>query len=243
MSNIKSNSRITAADISALKTKIQAIYANRNFLSSAGLKTLNGGSPGFGDTSIAAGNYINNNFYYALNALLQLQDITGVIKNGQYDIIFQNGVSSDLLTTINNWETTDPKTTTRPISCRGGCVGFCYNVCSSTCAYKCYGSSDASIGSTGGNYQSGHACTQGGCIGTCHATCSTACFDQCNTGCTSCENCCKGDCYFGCNDICQGGCKGTCSGGCSSGCGSGCTGGCSNSCRGSCTGQAINSVT
>ena len=63
---------ITASDISDLKSKVISIYNTRSFLSNAGytVSSIATNSTGFGNTSISTGNSINQNFYYALNALL-----------------------------------------------------------------------------------------------------------------------------------------------------------------------------
>ena len=70
--SIKKGVQITASDINDLKTKVISIYNKRSFLSNAGYTTttVTANSSGFGNTSIAPGNNINQNFYYSLNALL-----------------------------------------------------------------------------------------------------------------------------------------------------------------------------
>lgn len=109
MGEIKKYEKITASDINTLKSKVLEIYANRNYLINAGLIKVTSDTSELGTTP-ASYNPINQNLYFLLNALLQLHDITDVIKNNKYDIIFQNGVTTDLLTTISSWAITDPKT-------------------------------------------------------------------------------------------------------------------------------------
>lgn len=82
---IKKGENITASNISSLKEQVNAIYENRAYLNSAGLNQLsstNTDTTGFGTTPIECGEQINRNFYYAINALLQLHDINSeIVKN------------------------------------------------------------------------------------------------------------------------------------------------------------------
>lgn len=207
MSEIKKYEKITATDVNALKTKVLEIYANRTYLNDMNLISLNDGVPGFGNTSIAIGNQINQNFYYAINALLQLHDINSeIIKNIQYDNIIVNHAPSgtdDLIALINDWETTDPKKTKPAASCRGGCVGFCYG-CTETCSYACTASESSNRGNTGGVYEGRNYCTDGTCTGSCWKSCNGQCYKSCTQGCTGCENNCTGSCATGCNITCTG---------------------------------------
>ena len=207
--NIKRNEKITAIDIANLKTAIVNIYANRNYLQEAGLKKITANSNGFGNTSISTNNYINQNFYYILKSILQLNSFTGIAQNDQFDTIFKNGVTSDLLTALTTastkWETEDPKDKNhKPVSCRGGCVGFCYNACSGECTYDCYSGTDGGTSGAGGNNSMG---------------------TQTGTNCSNCDNECKGTC----KDVCYKECKN----GCGNSCGNGCTG-CTSNCTGAC---------
>lgn len=202
---IKKGEKITASDISSLKTRVQNIYSGRTHLSDAGLNGLpntNTSTTGFGTTDITTGNEINRNFYYAINALLQLHDINSeIVKNNQYDFIITNHAPSgdkDLLELIADWHTSDPKKTQPSESCRGGCVGFCYG-CTQSCSYACKSTSAADKGDTGGVYEGHNACNQQ-CTGSCWKSCNGYCYGLCNKGCTGCTGTCSGSgCTGGCH--------------------------------------------
>lgn len=214
--SIKKGMIITASNINDLKNQVIEIYSKRSFLSEAGYNktTLTSDSPGFGDTPIKTGNNINQNFYYSLNALLQLNDIQNItVSNTTGDYIFKNSnETEDLITVVNNWNNIPKKTNTKPISCRGGCVGLCWNNCDGDCTYICVTGNDSNNGAYGGAWDgegsTGDNCN-GSCEGRCKDTCTNGCYHTCSTGCgTGCGNNCTGSCYRECGYKCTTKCVG-----------------------------------
>ncbi len=211
---IQKNSIITQTDVQALKAAVLNIYQKRPFLTNADLGNIK--LDDFGNTPIQINNTINQNLYYALNALLQLNDIQNInVPNTTYDTIFKNGAdpNEDLLVVVNNWENLGLKTEAKPISCRGGCVGLCWNQCDGECTYNCIAENfgKPSGSGSGAGQQYGYDCN-GSCVGQCHGTCRTSnCVYTCETQCGS-------VCGNTCTNICKGGCKGGCDTGCTNTC-------------------------
>lgn len=210
MSNIKSFAKITENDITNLKTAVETIYANRNYLTNAGLIV-----PNLNNITVTQWGKIGSNLYTLLNSLLQLGDIDKVILNNQYYNIFEDGpINSDLITTLTvtnatKWETSDPKALPSQ-SCRGGCVGFCWNACNATCTYECKAQSSTHRGSSNTQGTSGTWCTETSCTGSCAGKCKTICYTECKQGCSGCQHKCGGStCIAGC----QGGCLSSCNNG------------------------------
>lgn len=241
---IKKGENITATDISTLKQKVIEIYQKRPFLSNAGysVTSISADGTGFGSTAedrnITQGNKINQNFYYALNALLQLnniQDITSENTTGDYIFKYSN-TEQDLLTVVNTWHGLSRATTSQPASCRGGCVGLCWNSCDETCKFDCLSGTFGEAGGTGNDGYPGQDQSCGtNCTSNCGGTCSNACKGECKNGClhtcsTGCGSGCGKQCAGGCKDGCKG-CGTECSMGCSSGCGDDCDTNCAVGCR------------
>ena len=178
--------RITAADFTAILTRVQAELARRD---------------GYGDLSgyatidfpvadpVATDELVKTS---ALNTLL-----TGVgyinpaglpdsVSEGDY--IEQSDLDGiDLKLTVFEAQ---PRNATSGNDCNAACSGMCVSACTTTCGGACLG----------GCLETCEGACKGGCEDTCANDCTGSCVGKCTGGCSgSCTGGCDGDCYTGCD--------------------------------------------
>lgn len=219
--------RITAADFTAIQTRVKAELTRRN---------------GNGDLSSYAGSATDYpvNEPVATDGLVRPSAVNKLLAGLRY--INSSGVPADVSTGDKILETTLPAITNRLATfeaqprnatsgndCASACSGMCVSQCTTTCSTTCTGGCQETC--TGG---CNTTCT-GGCASTCSTTCTGSCSGSCSGGCsgdcyTECTGC-KGGCTGQCVNLCKGGCKGTCGGSCTGTC----TQTCGDNCSGDCT--------
>lgn len=229
-------SRITAADLTTLKTRINNEAARRNKGPAPIAKRVTV-TPTAGN-SMTASDY--NNFAAPVG---EANSLVLNVTAGDYAVgngtILASGMGS--YTYLQNAVAIlEGYTDVTGVST--GCQGSCTGLCSSACTGACIGCTSCQGGCT-----SCTGCSTGcgsGCTNACSGGCGSSCTYSCGQNCThSCGKNCTNSCGAACTKTCGTNCTATCGGNCSgcTGCSSGCQGcaGCSNACKScgtSCTG-------
>jgi len=211
--------RITAADFTAILTRVQAELTRRNG---------NGDLSGYASSTVfpvadpvATDELVKTS---AINTLLtglgriNSAGLPASVSTG--DLIYQSTLDG-INTKLTAFEK-QPRNATSGNDCSAACSGMCVSQCTTTCSTTC----------TGG--------CQTGCTGSCTSSCATGCSNSCTSSCTgtctggcqgSCTGTCTGDCYTGCD-----GCTNQCQRHCGNNCKSTCTDHCMDNCTQDCTG-------
>lgn len=219
---LKSGNTIAAADINALKTRIDNECKRRN-----------------GKGSVAT--LPDNSTYKYVTTTAPLKDRKAIVEHykklvdqisyiktlsdtnlpnyKRIDYNALNKVSSEI-TTLEGFTKGSANDFDGKTGCKSSCTGLCYSGCVGTCRTACTGNcSDSCTDTCLGDCD--------GCRG-CGSGCASACSGGCKDGCQGCGS--------GCADTCSGACGGACSPGCSMVCKPGCAQNCGgNLCNLSCT--------
>ena len=223
---------MTAAELKALKTKINTVMSHRSGTTS-GQNKSNGDVGAYAGTAYAFSETPGDSIplkvehgQKTVNLLRKINTTIGGRSVGPEVQYAGQAIDTDTFTNANLTAIVNTLESEYSQANRGAYAGYyngsavatatevssCAAACTGLCKGNCFGKCN-------------------GCSGLCGGGCWNNCAGSCGYGqCTGCSSTCTGACQTACTGSCQGGCKNQCDTACT-GC-SGCTGGCTDQCTG-----------